>query len=509
MINKNNSLISSLSITYISHFITIISQIILIKLLVIYLSQSDFGAYMVIKRFVSALWPILTIHLGLSMSRNIGMNTDNSNNYLISSTIIISVIFFVYLMIVLIFRSFFANILFGNKEYYYLIFPLSIYLYSNSLKSILSGYYRGNHEFVGMNLTRMLFWALQVLIIFVLYQFLHERHLLLRQFLLIFSLITLIIYICLIYKKVPAYIKLIKRKGIIKTIQSNSKLVKYGVYRLPNVLLMAAVFFIPVFYASNKLSLQQAGYIGCIITYIRLFQVAGEPFNQIILPVFSFNKSSRGMGLIKEHSKLIIEFIFTLPALLGLTGYLLSNEIIILWFGENYSSIINDVSMISPLIMFFFAFILIRGVLNGLFSYPYLNLISLYGVVAIIVGVLVTHFLSGGVEGLAISVGVGVFILGASSIYYLSSTLDLLVFSKNNIKSIVWALFILFLFWLFKNFVIIDNIYLMILLKVIFAVFIIILSFIVYIKMNYNWVDKLIQKYNLKKYLKRVPWLIQ
>lgn len=502
---KNNSLISSISITYISHFITILSQIILIKLLVIYLSQSDFGAYMVIKRFVSALWPIITIHLGLSMSRNIGMNRDNSTNYLISSTIIITIIFFVYITIVMVFKSFFSGVLFGNKEYYYLIFPLSIYLYSNSLKSILSGYYRGNHKFIGMNLTRMLFWALQVLIIFILYQFLQRSHLILKQFLLVFSLVTLIIFIFLIYNKISDYLRLIRKEGIIKTIQSNLKLVKYGISRLPNVLLMAAVFFIPVFYASNKLSLQQAGYIGCIITYIRLFQVAGEPFNQIILPVFSFNKSSKGMGLIKEHSKLILEFIFTLPALLGLVGYLVSNEVIILWFGKNYASIINDISMISPLIIFFFAFILIRGVLNGLFSYPYLNLISLYGVIVIVLGVLVTHFFNLGVEGLAISVGLGVVTLGASSIYYLSKTLNLKIFTKNNIKSIIWALFILFLFYIFKQVVTFKNIYLMILAKIIFAIFTILLSIIVYIKMDYNWVIKLIQKYNLEKYLKIVP----
>lgn len=496
---NNKSFISNLSITYISHFITILSQIVLIKLLVLYLSESDFGAYMVIKRFISAVWPILTIHLGLSMSRNIGVNRENKTNYLISSVIIITIVFLIYLAITLTFKKISSSYLFGAKKYYHLIFPLGLYLYSNSLKSIISGYFRGGHNFLGMNLVRMLFWAIQVLVIFILYSLSIDRYRLLNLFLVVFSSISITYFMFFILKKIPRYYELIQNNGILGIFRSNYNLIKYGVHRLPNVMLMAAIFFIPVFYASNKLSLKDAGYIGCVITYIRLFQVAGEPFNQILLPVFSFNKTNKGMTLIKKHSRLLLEFIFSLPSILGMIGYFVADEVIVLWFGNNYSSIIDEVSLISPLVMFLFAFILIRGVLNGLFSYPYMNLISLYGLVSIICGIIIVYFYKLGIEGLSITIGVGVSTLGLSSIYYLSKNLDIKVFSKKNIMSIFWAITVLFLFYIFKKIIIIENIYLMIFIKLLFSLLMLLISIIIYIKNNYNWTDMLIQKYNLNK----------
>ena len=126
--NYNNGLISNLSITYIAQFFTFISQVILIKLLILFLSKSDFGAYMLIKRYVSAIWPLLTLNLSISMSRNISfIKKGRPLDYLIFTISIVSAIFVIYTIITYIFRNFFITQLFGKEAYYFLFYPLILY----------------------------------------------------------------------------------------------------------------------------------------------------------------------------------------------------------------------------------------------------------------------------------------------------------------------------------------------------------------------------------------------
>lgn len=500
----NKSLISSLSITYIAQFFTLVSQVVLIKLLIFYLSKNDFGAFMVIKRYISAIWPLLTLNLSISMSRNISfIKKGRSLDYLLFTISIVSLFFIIYTSITLIFKNRFTSLLFGNEEYYFLIYPLTLYLYANCLQTIFRGYFRGKHNFIWMNLSKMLFWVFQVIILIFLNIFFKNSKQLLYQFLVIFSALTIAIVFIYVVAQIIKNFNRIKIKQIINIFRNKKNLVKYGIIRLPKVFFMAVTYFIPVFYASNRLSLKSAAYISCIIAYIRIFKILGNPFNQILLPVFSKKKSDNNYSLIKKNSKMIIEFIFTLPAFIGASAYFFSNEAILLWFGKEYSSIIPIASAVSPVVMFLLVSVIIQGVLDGLFEFPYFNIISFYSFIIILLGILFVEILSLGIYGLAISLGAGIFFSGLLSIYYLAKTQNCKLFNKNNIISIFWFILILAIFYIFNNTVNIDNLYTRLVLKILITAIIFIISILVYAKNSHSWIEKIIDRYHITNWIKK------
>lgn len=498
---QNKSFINDLIFTYVSQFLLTVFHVVIIKLFANSLTESDFGAYMVIKRFVALSFPIVTLKLGMSLSKFIGSNIKKRTVYYFLSFLILSGLMILILIFSLVFKEPIAMLLFNNVRYKVFIVPMLLFLFISSLQVLTTGYFRGKHDFFLMNLNVILFWTIQLVVVIIVSIVKIDSFYKLFYFYIYSSIGAFILYTYLILQDTENIFRKIKNfinEGIISKIKNNYEYIKYGIIRLPNGFFVAGISAIPVFYASNRISLKSAGYVGAIVTIMRMFQLIGTPFNKLFLPKFS-HKNARGESSdIKNSCETIVEFIFTFPMLLGIFIYYIAPELILLWFGEEYAIIIDYLYILSPFLGLAMIFILVRSILNGLYEYPYTFHITLSSFMVVIVIIVLTEVFSLGLMGVVVAHGIGIILLGIISLYVLLRKQEIKFFTRNNLISIFWLILSFIALNVFKFLINIDNLILSLGVKILISLILMGISYILYNLFNFQWVEELKERIKYK-----------
>ncbi len=501
---QNKSFINDLIFTYISQFLLTVFHVVIIKLFAKSLTESDFGAYMVIKRFVALSFPIVTLKLGMSLSKFIGSNIKKRTAYYFLSFSILSILMIFIFLISLVFKEPIAMLLFNNVRYKVFIFPMLLFLFISSLQVLTTGYFRGKHDFFLMNLNVILFWTIQLTVVILISILDIDSFFKLYYFYIYSSIGAFILYAYLILQdteNITSKIRNFKNEGLISKIKKNYEYIRYGIIRLPNGFFVAGISAIPVFYASNRISLKSAGYIGAIVTIMRMFQLIGTPFNKLFLPKFSHKNAQGHSDDIKNSCKTIVEFIFTYPMLLGIVIYYIAPELILLWFGEDYAIIIEYLYILSPFLGLAMIFILVRSILNGLYEYPYTFHITFTSFIVVILIIVITEIMSLGLMGAVIAHGVGIILLGIISLYVLLKKQKINFLTRNNLISIAWLIVSFIALNVFKVVIHIDNLILSLLVKAGISLIVFGVSFFLYRIFDFQWVKELTSRIKNKSFV--------
>jgi hypothetical protein len=184
---------------------------------------------------------------------------------------------------------------------------------------------------------------------------------------------------------------------------------------------------------------------------------------------------------------MVLEYCLTFPILLGIIISFFSNEVILLWFGEKYIFLSSHLFYLAPTTGFLIMFLLIRGVIDGLFPFPYSNIItSIAAGVCLIVSIVLTAF-GFSLAGLTLSVGLSLFILGSISIYIIAKKVNITVFNSRITIACVWNLLFLVIVYFLKNLNIFSNIILIIIFKGILIFALLAVTYLIYRKLNFHW----------------------
>jgi len=500
---QNNSFISSLGYTFITQIIITILGIILLRIVSYNISEEGLGGFLVVRRFVGFIFPFMTLNLDLGMSRYISFKQVKAKQYfLISFTVITGIFIFLYFTSP-IYIHMLTKLLFGDESYSSLIRVIIIFLYSNCFQLICSGYYRGKHDFLLMNIINLLFLVFALLPLILFFNQNLSTIEFLKYYYLIYGILAFVVnFIIIVFKE-----NLIKSTHILsvkfyckKFVDEYYKFFKYSFQRLPNSFLLSLIFFIPISVASSSISLKVAAYIGIIISIFRMAQVFVIPFNQIFLPKFSYYRSMNQDELIKHRSAIVIQFIFTLPLLCSLFAYFIAPEIIYFWFGDKYSIVYHYLKIISSSMFLFMGYVLIRGILDGLYEFPYTNIISLFGAVVTTGLSVLTVIYSWGLGGLTIAFGFGLISLGVTSIFIISRKLSIPIIQRKNIISLLWGLSVFILLFLCNHFLMNDITWLTFISKGVIISFVSLISLLFYIKLDYEWIDEIDKVVKFKKW---------
>jgi len=450
------------------------------------------------KRFVAVGIPILSINLGMGLARYISLNPEKEKEYFISAIYIFSVIWIILSPIVFLFAETISKYLFGDKLYYVLVFPMFFFLYACSFQNLCFGYFRGKREFNKMNFINIIFWILAIIPLLYLFFDSNSDEIFILTYFMTYSFLSIIFNSFYIIKSMG--FKIFKNILLINPIKylyklKETKFLKYGINRLPAGFFFSTIFFIPIFVASSSISLKAAAIIGIVISVVRMLEALVLPISVLLLPKFSNLLAQNNLGLIKKNSQIILEYIFTIPMLIGLLLYLFSNEIILIWFSERYKSVIPYLDFIGPFIGVSLAYFVIRGILDGLYDFPYTNYINLLGMIATLTFSVFSYFYSWGEFGLTLALTIGISLLGLVSIYILILKLKLKLINKEIVLSILWIVILFLGTYLFKNMFIINNMFISLIYKFIVALFVVLLSSFFYYKLKLAWIDILLVKF--------------
>ena len=466
-------------ITFLSQSLILLLNIILLRIFAIKLPEEGFGALLFIRRFVGLVFPIFILNQNISLSKYVSANIEKRYVYLLLSFILSFFVFVICIIIAYFFNYNIALILFNDGALSNLIVPIVLFLFATGIQIIMFGFYRGKHEFKKMNIVAIVFWTIQVCVIYFI-NFNTDYYNSIANYFYYVSIISITFYSLL---AVFDFLNSKESFRSIKKVDNLKEFIIYGLSRIPNGLIFASIYFIPIFIATKTISLTAAAYIGIVISITRIVQRLGDPFSLIFLPKFSFYKSQNNSVMITSKVQQIIEFIFTYPLLFGSFVYFFSPELIPIWFGDKYIIIIDYLKYLAPFLGISLGYVLLRGILDGLYVFPYLNIITFLGAVALSLGLIVSYIFKLGILGLVISLGVGIVILSIVSIIILSFKLKLVYIKRNILFSIIWSV-IVFVFIVYANSYFQYSIIINILIKSILSLLILVVSFIFYRTIN-------------------------
>ncbi|MCP5047328.1 MAG: hypothetical protein GY940_09170, partial [bacterium] len=167
-------------------------------------------------------------------------------------------------------------------------------------------------------------------------------------------------------------------------------------------------------------------------------------FNMIFLPKFSALKRGNDPQLIRDHCRVVVDFIFTFLPFCGVFIFGLLHFAVRAWFPPSYLAAVDSIAVTVLFSAFYLAYALVRGILDGLFEFPYTNIICFSGFSIIALTALVfgsTTFT------ISIAFGCGLFTLGIVSVGTLVRKLQLSIRWLSLSKSLALATLVFFLLY--------------------------------------------------------------
>jgi O-antigen/teichoic acid export membrane protein len=422
----------------------LIFGILLLKFMSMGIDTQDFGIFMLIRKWVPVLMPIFTLNISIGLVKYVSSQREHETVFLRVSLLTALGLMGGLAIGLLFFHDWFSFLLFNSEYYSSLVFLLVFFVFANILHLITYSYFRGQLNMTRANVLRLLFYGFPVLLSLGL--MVNSETFSGTELLYIFfgaySLFGILLGIVFLWHDVLGKVSLHVAKGkqSLRTMYLQSRsLFTYSLSRIPTVLCNALIFGLPAFLAVHYLSLEKAGYVAIVVSVVRLLEVFAMPFNMIFLPKFSSLKEEGNDQHIVQYSNVVISFVITFLPMLSIFIFGLSRFIILLWFGPGFMLMdnINSVAVAILFSMFYLSFALIRGILDGLYMFPYNDFISFSGVVMIL---FVAFFRHGSVFELSTAFGMGLLMLGVVSIGILVWKVGLHIPWKSVSVSIVLSL---------------------------------------------------------------------
>jgi len=442
---KTSKFIKDLFTTSVTQIIILVIGVIFLRIMATALSEEYFGIFMIIRRIIAIGASLITLNLGVGLTRYVSYKKEKEKEFLYISLMSFFLLSFLTIITFFVFRSFLSKVFFKSSNFSTFVLLISLYLFSNSLFMITYAFFRGRQEMFRANKMNFLYYFFQIISSLFLWAILKNQS---SQILSLYYFLFFLWGILLSAVYIKNHLDFKMFKNIKKRIKSTKDLFFYSVPRLLGNLFHTLIFGIPVFFASHKISLEAAAYVGIAVSVVRLLQIFAIPLNLLFLPKFAEFKKIHNSQEIKHKVSIVIDFIISALPLLAILSFGLARYIVILFFGNKYLLATQSVSIVILFSVFYVAFSLLRGILDGLFSFPYGNFVGLSGFLMTATSSFLFHK---SIPALALSFGLGLLFMGISPLFILIKK-GYVSFQANKLV-ISWAIISLSLFIL----VIIDK----------------------------------------------------
>ncbi len=431
--------------------------VVLLKLLAAAFSESHFGLFHLVRRWDMVLLPVLTLNISFGLVRYVSFEEENSSFFLHLSLAVTGLLCLIFFPALFLFPGYFSKLLFHSPDYAKLVMILPLFLAANLLHLLAYSYFRGKLHMNTANLMRTLFFGFPLIPAGIALLVKSKSGSLapislLYTFFLSYSIFGIGISVYFLRKEVSfrAMKSLFRDKwpAVKDTLKKKRSLFTFSLSRVPGVFFISMVFSFPVLYAGKSISLVAAGYIGIVVSVLRLFEVFSMPFNMIFLPKFSILKRDYDLEHIIEFNQVVLDFIFTFLPFCGVIVFGLMPFVILVWFGPSYLAAADSVAIAVLFSAFYLAFALLRGILDGLFEIPYTNIISFSGFLAI---GLLSILIGTDTFTLSIAFGCSLVILGLVSIGLLVRMLGIAIPWLVALKALAGAALVFLVLYFADN----------------------------------------------------------
>lgn len=399
-------------ITFIAEFFILISSILVYKLAANFLGKDGFSEYALSRRAISFIQPVLLVGLGVGIPRFIAyadasLSDKNSDSYFISGLTIASVITFIFMFFVNLFKNQFAFIFFGNHLYGYLVFPMSLMIFGLVFHSICYSYFRGKLMMIRANFIQMINIGIIPIFIFLFFGKTVSQVLIFTGIIWSFTSLVFIISI----------LSHIKFEKINMLISCTKELLVYGIQRVPGDLGLAAFLLLPATITAHVEGVRKAGYVAFGVSLLNMISSVFAPISLIFLPQSSHLIANEKISLLKHYTFLILKISLGLTSVGLIIFEIFANQIIKIYLGNAFSEIVVIGRIILIGSLGYVIYIVMRSIIDAYYvkainSKNILISFLIYLILALLVLLTIRSYLY-----LTISFVIALFILGGLTLW--------------------------------------------------------------------------------------------
>lgn len=493
---KKDSLLVSIIITSLSQIAITLLNILILKLLAHLIVAEGFGIYLTIRRFFGLMFSFLILNMNMSLTRFISFYNTRAEQFFFFAVIVMTLLTGGFFFLSVIFKATFAQWLFDNTQYQTLSPNIFIFLFANCFHVLAVGYFRGKQQFRVMNLMEVIFWSIGLAAVYVFVAFPGDFQHQIVVYLQLYALLTFLsdCFFLARYgnfnRQFPAWKQLLHWRGG----EIPPEFIRYGFSRLPSGILIESLFFIPVVLSTHLFGLKFAAYLGIMVAFIRMIQLVAYPIGIIFLPKFSALQASGEKTTIRKHSQMVLEFVMSFPFLLGAISFLFAKELILIWFGDNYSPVIPYLQIVSPFIGMIVVYVILQSILDGSSDYPYVNITTGIAFLGMAVMAIVLYQFRADPVIIVYSFALGISLLGVFAIAFTVRLFHLRLFSRKTVLAILWYFFIFLACFYSAQRINFQSLWLQISLKTGVSLILFALSYGFYRINQFEWIDEFWQR---------------
>lgn len=343
--------------TFVTEFAVMASQIIVYKLAALYLGTQGFAEYAVARRTISLIYPVALLGLGVALPRYVAYANGQANrggtaHYLGSSLLCAAASTALGVAAMNVFKSGFAQVFFGGKEYAYLVPPLSAMLVGLVLHTIVNAYFRGQLNISFANRLQLVNLGLVPPLAFLVFGK---------------STGSVLITLGMMWTTVAvsSLLFLPLRQMFSVTLKDTKALLKYGMPRVPGDLTLMALLALPATIVAHTHGLEQAGLVAFAISIMAMVASAFAPIGLIVLPKASW-MIGRGENVllgkvVTRTLKMALVISFFLMATIEVFGGVLTQ----IYLGRDFAAATSLVRVVSIGLVPYCLYVVSRGFIDA------------------------------------------------------------------------------------------------------------------------------------------------
>ncbi|MCG3117563.1 MAG: lipopolysaccharide biosynthesis protein [Candidatus Manganitrophus sp. SA1] len=389
--------------------VTIFCLIMVTKLLAEGLGAERFGAYVLSRRVLSMIDPLVTLAMGVAVTRCIAMSRDEGTQttYLGAGLLLGVLPAFLVLVVGWSLATPFAQLLFRDGIKYHALFIATLCLIVGySFYVILYAYYRGIGKMWQANLWQASVIAIGPLVIAWLFARSGSVELIvfLMAGLLLCSMVPLV--------KLMLQARVFREKRAIFLIKIKD-LGRYGLPRVPGSFAFGGLLAVGPLLAPYIGSLRDAGYLVASQSILRVVEGGTEAFGRAAFPWVTQVFSKGGKEALKDRVADLMSFILYV-GLYGTIHLLIwSKPLTLTWLGREYIDAVLPVRVTLIALLPYLAFVTLRTIVDAV-EVRAITTVSLFISLGVTVVVSLILSWSGlGSIGLAMGTTVGLIVLGS------------------------------------------------------------------------------------------------
>lgn len=409
---KVSPFLKDIFLTFLTSVASILSMIVMARLLAQGLGPELFGAYSLARRVISNVIPLTSLSMGISLARYIALSSERKqrDEYLASSLLIIMIATIIIVLFFLCWSNTLTVMFFHSSKYVLLFYGILLMLIGHSLFTILYAFYRGLQKMNYANLWQLLLIALFPLIISFLFAEQGSAELIL--FLMGAALFISVFPLGHILKDM-------NWPGFRRIKESTKELLRYGIPRTPGDFAFAGLLTVGPFLSAYFGSLKDAGYFVVGQTVLRVTESSLVAFGLVALPKVT-QLFAEGRG---EFLKMRIIDTMTLILHLGLFVsihiFIWSEEIIRAWLGPEYLEAIPVMEVLLLSLCPYLGYVMLRSIVDAV-EVKAINTLNLFISLGVAIALSILFGYAGlGGWGIAVGTAVGFVLLGLLTANYL------------------------------------------------------------------------------------------